>query len=441
MRNETDVGYAPATLISSTLAFFAILPFLRPACAQTDLSISFGENLEESVSCGSTDTYTFSANANDVVVAHVVELSDFGGVCAGYACLCFDQLVEIRDASNRVLADNSSPSSRNSGGKYRTQVGPTRLPATGSYTLSIRDKQNNGHGEYRVFLQAVNAPVGAELLQSGESRLDVLNLGEVTTYSFDAHRGDRVAIEMLAADVGNLVPQLALYSPDGLAVALPIAGTIDRVLNQDGQFTLLAFSATDESGSYLLTVAISDCRDTGSCADRQCTNDGDCLDGNECTLDRCTYDECSNPLKSCNDDNPCTTDTCDTTTGCVFAPDDTKVCDDGVFCNGNEQCHAGACVPGPLPCDPNTEVCDDVNDRCVALPSAPTTDDNAGSTIPTAPNTDDTGAVSTDATSGTCTALCGVGCGLTPAAPTVGLIILALAFLRFIGPRRGPGGL
>ena len=41
-------------------------------------------------------------------------------------------------------------------------------------------------------------------------------------------------------------------------------------------------------------------------------------------------------------------------------------CDDGVFCNGAEVCDTGgSCQPGPAPCL-GGDVCDEVNDVCVA---------------------------------------------------------------------------
>ena len=69
------------------------------------------------------------------------------------------------------------------------------------------------------------------------------------------------------------------------------------------------------------------------------------------------------------DANPCTDDTCDEFGVCVFTPDDTNSCDDGVFCNGSESCFDGfcgglsACPPFVTECA-STGPCDEENDAC-----------------------------------------------------------------------------
>ena len=74
----------------------------------------------------------------------------------------------------------------------------------------------------------------------------------------------------------------------------------------------------------------------------------------------------------CDDDDPCTTQRCDQSTNqCDFQR---IVCDDGVFCNGEERCVDGACRPGTPPtcgdalsctvdsCDATADACDHVPD-------------------------------------------------------------------------------
>jgi len=75
---------------------------------------------------------------------------------------------------------------------------------------------------------------------------------------------------------------------------------------------------------------------------------------------------------ACDDGDPCTDDSCD---GMVCVHDDnTAACDDGVFCNGPDQCAAGECVPGSsdpcaagLYCDEDGGDCDE----CRATPDCP----------------------------------------------------------------------
>jgi hypothetical protein len=70
------------------------------------------------------------------------------------------------------------------------------------------------------------------------------------------------------------------------------------------------------------------------------------------------------------DPDPCHLDSCWAKTSCNFAtlPDGTP-CDDSSFCNGAEQCHAGACAASaPRSCADNiactVDSCDEAADRC-----------------------------------------------------------------------------
>jgi hypothetical protein len=76
----------------------------------------------------------------------------------------------------------------------------------------------------------------------------------------------------------------------------------------------------------------------------------------------------------CDDDVACTVDQCDPEAlRCRFTPDDTS-CDDGVYCNGVEQCVAGlGCSPGePVACSDGTsctiDACDEATHACTHTP-------------------------------------------------------------------------
>jgi hypothetical protein len=130
------------------------------------------------IECGTNSIFTFQGNSGDVVVIHVIELQDYGGVCSGIACLCFDQKVELLDTENNVLSVNSSPDGNNSSNFCRTKIGPEILPITGTYKVTVRDKQLNGNGEIAIFIQRINDPVRSYSILSGQSLLVNLNRGE-----------------------------------------------------------------------------------------------------------------------------------------------------------------------------------------------------------------------------------------------------------------------
>jgi hypothetical protein len=92
------------------------------------------------------------------------------------------------------------------------------------------------------------------------------------------------------------------------------------------------------------------------CSVRECQTPVDCDDENECTEDRCSYENgtCYFTPVACNDHNPCTEDNCDPTEGCVFT-----AVEDETVCGSLAWCIAGECVP--VDCW-SAEDCDDGND-------------------------------------------------------------------------------
>jgi hypothetical protein len=91
-----------------------------------------------------------------------------------------------------------------------------------------------------------------------------------------------------------------------------------------------------------------------------------CFGGPECSN---LCDEggatCNLPVgTACTDDgNGCTDNTCDGAGACVTT-NNSAPCDDGVFCNGPDNCSGGACtVNSGNPCE-LSEICDEVLDEC-----------------------------------------------------------------------------
>jgi subtilisin family serine protease len=71
-------------------------------------------------------------------------------------------------------------------------------------------------------------------------------------------------------------------------------------------------------------------------------------------LDGCETDgDCSEPTPFCEEGM------------CVECVDATDCDDDGLFCSGEPQCFAGACVFSGTPCSGDASVCDETLDRCV----------------------------------------------------------------------------
>ena len=130
------------------------------------------------------------------------------------------------------------------------------------------------------------------------------------------------------------------------------------------------------------------CDDGNACTDDGCTTAGGCThkpgngspcdDGNVCTIkDSCQEGVCtSGGNKDCIDSEQCTSDLCDAKTGkCVFAPISDGECDDGNLCTLNDKCNTGKCVAGASPpcSDGNTcttDNCDPTSGKCQHDPIA-----------------------------------------------------------------------
>ena len=124
----------------------------------------------------------------------------------------------------------------------------------------------------------------------------------------------------------------------------------------------------------------------GDCCSSSCTLDArgaPCSDGVFCTAgDEC--DGAGNCIpggpNDCDDGVGCTVDSCDDANDeCLNTPDD-GVCDNGLFCDGQETCDPlDDCTDGaPIDCDDGVgctaDSCDDTNDECLNTPDDGTCD-------------------------------------------------------------------
>lgn len=147
-------------------------------------------------------------------------------------------------------------------------------------------------------------------------------------------------------------------------------------------------------GSCVVTdVSDSVCPDDLFCSDVVCDDEaGACVttdvSADQCPGDFCTSTTCNEALDECEATDvsaqvcpgtSCTTETCNAATSTcdsVPLPDGTE-CGDGLFCNGDDTCVAGACVghtgdpcagpDGDLDC---AESCDEAADACTAFDPA-----------------------------------------------------------------------
>lgn len=100
------------------------------------------------------------------------------------------------------------------------------------------------------------------------------------------------------------------------------------------------------------------------CIQAGCEIDQDCFDGLFCNGDEtCIGGECVPGTDPCEASETCVEDNdeCMAAVGCVSDDE----CDDGFFCNGDETCSGGECVSGSNPCDTG-EICEEDIDECTS---------------------------------------------------------------------------
>jgi len=247
-------------LVSSTTMALTISCFSNVVNAQVNPStIGIGASILDSLNCGETDFFSFSTAIGEKIVSHVTECSDWGGICSGFASFQFDQCIELVDNDGNSLSNVCTPlSGNNASDRRRSQIGPEVMTNGEPSTISIRDANNRGRGAYSIFLQSTNNPqFTTELFPGTELISNQASCGAVDTYVFHAKTGDRVVLDMVPGNIGNIIPRLELYNASGSAIALPDGGHIDQVLPSTSQYTLLAFSNTSETGSYSINFELN----------------------------------------------------------------------------------------------------------------------------------------------------------------------------------------
>jgi hypothetical protein len=244
--------------IATTWAF-GVLAMQMPASADSvcEPSSAFpvGETVIDSTECAELDAFIFDAVSGDRFVVQMTECSDFGGATCGGAACAYDQCVELFDEAGTSLALGCTPLDFNNC-SHRTvaRIGPELIMNLGTHTIVARDVNAFGRGQFGVFIQRTNAPLGAEALSQGEERLESLDsCGDVDTYTITASAGESLQITMTPDAIGNVDPWLELYGPDGRAIDVPAGGVILRAMPVSGTYSLLARSRLNETGSYRIS--------------------------------------------------------------------------------------------------------------------------------------------------------------------------------------------
>ncbi len=165
-----------------------------------------------------TNSYTFSANANDILDFTVVATSSTTGTLL--------PCIQVYTAAGAAVANGGTCP-----GYGTIGVSGLSIPTAGTYSLLIWDFHDSSTGDYNIFLQRTDNPVGSVSLPLGQVQTG--NIGSATqsnAYTFSANVGDVFNFTMVTTS-GNLLPCIEVYNSAGKPVAsgsnCPGYGTIE----------------------------------------------------------------------------------------------------------------------------------------------------------------------------------------------------------------------
>jgi hypothetical protein len=199
-----------------------------------------------------SNTYTFSANANDVVDFTMVTTS---GNLLPRIRLYNSAGTLLSQAYNHDYVGNCV-------GGSTLELNTVTLTAAGTYTVLIGDCGDTNTGNYLIYAQRTNNPAGAvALLFGGQPQNGTISsAAQSNSYTLTANANDVVDFTMVTT-TGNLLPKIRLYNSSGTLVSQ--AYNHDYVGNCVGGSTLELNTVTlTAAGAY--TVLIGDCGDTNT---------------------------------------------------------------------------------------------------------------------------------------------------------------------------------
>jgi len=189
---------------------FVLLPLCSSAWAAFP-TLSYDTVTAGTISTAAqTNTYTFSANANDILDFTVVTTSSTTGTL--WPCI----QVSTYPAGTPVTNGGSCPGGTNVG------LNGVTIPSAGTYSLSVKDYNNANTGNYDVFLQRTDGPVGDVPLP-----LDQVQTGNIAaatqsnSYTFSANANDvfNFTVVTTSSTKGTLWPCIQVYNSAGAPVA------------------------------------------------------------------------------------------------------------------------------------------------------------------------------------------------------------------------------
>ena len=197
------------------------------------------------VSATQSNSYTFSANANDEIDFTMVTTSG-----------TFVPKIRLYNPIGTLLSSNYSGSPYGCGGST-LELNTVSLPTTGTYTVLIGDCSDTLTGTYEIYTQRTDNPTGPVGLLFGQTQTGTLSsTAGSNTYSFSANATDAVDFTLVTTS-GSLVPKIRIYTPTGTLLSSNYSGSPYGCGGSTLELNTVSLPTT---GIY--TALIGDCSDT-----------------------------------------------------------------------------------------------------------------------------------------------------------------------------------
>ena len=157
-------------------------------------------------SAAQDNSYTFTANANDVIDFTMVTTSG-----------SLSPRIRVYDTAGMLLADaaNRNAYGSCSGGSV-VELNTLKLTASGTYTVLVGDCGDTSLGNYTLYAQRTNNPSGATILPFGQTLTGAISsVAQDNTYTFTANANDVIDFTMVTTS-GSLSPRIRLYNTAGM---------------------------------------------------------------------------------------------------------------------------------------------------------------------------------------------------------------------------------
>jgi len=196
-----------------------------------------------------SNTYTFSANANDVV--------DFTSVTTSGT---LSPKIRLYNPAGGLVSTADDTFEGSCTGGLTVEMNTVTLTSAGTYTVLLGDCGDTHTGNYAIYSQRTNNPIGYVPVDWGQQQTGTVNsAAQSNTYIFTGSDGDVIDFTMVTTK-GSFSPKIRLYNPDG-----SLLSTADDTFEGSctgASTTTMSSVSLVQNGVY--TVLVGDCSDTNT---------------------------------------------------------------------------------------------------------------------------------------------------------------------------------